>query len=249
VPLHPGDKFRGKSGNLYTDWVEEVDWSVGRVLDTLHELGLSDNTLVFFTSDNGPWLAKGTNAGSAGPLRGGKMSTYEGGEREPTIAWWPGKIQPDSACDAVAANFDFLPTFVKLAGGTVPADNKIDGRDISPMLFGKTKESPHEAFYYFTGNRLQAVRSGPWKLAIVPRQGEEKPGKKFTPILYNLDEEIGEKTDVAAKHPDVVKRLEKLADKMDKDLGKTKNGPGVRPPGRVDNPVGLWLPGQEPTVE
>lgn len=245
-PIHPGDKFRGKSDSLYTDWVDEVDWSVGRVLDTVRELGLADNTLVFFTSDNGPWLAKGTNAGTAGPLRGGKMTTYEGGVREPTIAWWPGKIQPGSVCDAVAANFDFLPTFVKLAGGAVPSDNKIDGEDISPLLFRQSKESPHKAFFYFNGNRLQAVRSGPWKLAIQARPNEIGPKEKFTPKLYNLDEEIGEKTDVAAQHPDVVKRLQELVKQMDSDLGVEKKGPGVRQPGREQNPVGLWLPGTEP---
>lgn len=247
-PIHPGDKFRGKSQRPYTDWVEEVDWSVGKVLDTLNELHLSDNTLVFFTSDNGPWLVKGTNAGTAGPLRGGKMTTYEGGVREPTIAWWPGKIAAGTTCDAVAANFDFLPTFVKLAGGNIPTDNKIDGKDISPLLFGQTKESPHEAYYYFTVNQLQAVRSGPWKLAIAPRPNEVPANSgPFKPRLYNLDQEIGEMTDVAANHPDVVKRLQTLAQRMDSDLGVEKKGPGVRPPGRVEKPIGLWLPGAEPS--
>jgi arylsulfatase A-like enzyme len=254
VPIHPGDRFRGKSPyGIYNDWVEEVDWSVGRVLDTVRDLGLAQRTLVFFTSDNGPWLKQGTNAGVAGPLRGGKGGTYEGGVREPTLAWWPGQVPAGAVVDAAAANFDFLPTFVKLAGGSVPADNKIDGKDLSPLLLGQTRESPHEAHYYFAGNALQAVRAGPWKLAIAPQsEGMSKPhrlrpGERFTPTLYNLQTDIGERNDVAAKHPDIVKRLQALAAEMDTDLGITKLGPGVRAPGRVAKPVGLWLPGQAPS--
>ena len=254
VPIHPGDRFRGKSPyGWYHDWVEEVDWSVGRVLDTVRELGLAQRTLVFFTSDNGPWLKQGTNSGVAGPLRGGKGGTYEGGVREPTLAWWPGQVPAGTVVDAVAANFDFLPTFVELAGGTVPADNKIDGKDLSPLLLGRTRESPHEAHYYFAGNNLQAVRAGPWKLAIAPQSEgmgavpRPRPGQPFTPTLYNLQTDLGERTNLAAQHPDVVQRLQALAAEMGADLGVTGLGPGVRPPGRVAKPVGLWLPGQAPS--
>jgi arylsulfatase A len=251
VPIHPGDKFRGRSPyGLYNDWVEEVDWSVGQVLDTVRELGLAERTLVIFTSDNGPWLTQGTNAGTAGPLRGGKGGTFEGGVREPTIAWWPGRIHAGISNDAVAANFDLLPTFVKLAGGKLPTDNKIDGEDLSPLLFGRTKKSPHKAHFYFSGNALQAVRSGPWKLAVAPQSeglGKPAPSKEeFMPTLYNLDTDIGEQHDVTALHPKDVKKLRELVAKMDADLGLTKLGPGVRPPGRVEHPVGLWLPGQAP---
>lgn len=258
VPLHPGDQFRGKSANgRYGDWVEEVDWSVGRVLETVRAAGLAERTLVIFTSDNGPWLTQGADGGVAGPLRGGKGGTFEGGVREPTLAWWPGKVPAGTSVDAIAANYDFLPTFVKLAGGSVPTDHPIDGRDISPLLLGQTQESPHEAHYYFSGNVLQAVRSGPWKLAIA-RQNENRgnavpalapAAKPFKPTLYNLDSDIGERLDVAAQHPDVVKRLKALIARMDADLGITKLGPGVRPPGRVTHPVGLWLPGQAPSTE
>ena len=257
VPIHPGERFRGHSGNgLYNDWVEEVDWSVGQVLDTVRELGLAERTLVIFTSDNGPWLTQGTNGGTAGPLRGGKGGTYEGGVREPTIAWWPGKVPAGASNDAIAANFDLLPTFVKLAGGKLPNDQKIDGRDISELLLGRTQTSPHPAHYYFSGNALQAVRSGPWKLAIA-RQSENlgkstteaDERKPFTPTLYNLESDIGERQDVAAQHPDIVKRLRELANSMDTDLGITRLGPGVRVPGRVEHPVGLWLRGQAPTSE
>jgi arylsulfatase A-like enzyme len=247
VPLHPGKDYRGKSDNgTYGDWVEEADASTGRILDTLRELKIDQKTLVIFSSDNGPWLTQGKNGGEAGPLRGGKGGTYEGGVREPTLAWWPGTIAAGSSCDAVAGNIDLLPTFVTLAGGTVPADRKIDGADLAPLLLGKSKESPRAAHYYFSGNKLEAVRSGPWKLAIAPQSeniGKPKEPEKgpFEPKLYNLDDDIGEKTDVADKHPDVVKRLQEYVAKMDADLGTTKEGPGVRPPGRVKGPRPLLL--------
>jgi arylsulfatase A len=247
VPIHPGDKFRGKSSNgIYGDWVEESDASVGRVLDALRELKLAEKTLVIFTSDNGPWLTQGKNGGVAGPLRGGKGGTFEGGMREPTIAWWPGQIEAGSQTDAVTGNLDILPTFVKLAGGTLPTDRKIDGGDMSGLLLGKTKDSPREAQYYFNGNRLEAVRQGPWKLAIAP-QNENLGGKAKVvdkgpfPKLYNLESDIGEKTDVADKNPEVVKRLQALVEKMDADLGATKQGPGVRAPGKADNAKPLLL--------
>ena len=248
VPVHPGGNFRGKSKNgNFGDWVEEVDWSVGRVLDTLRDLKLAENTLVVFTSDNGPWLTQGKNGGDAGPLRGGKGSTWEGGVREPTLAWWPGKIAGGSVCDAVAGTIDFLPTFVKLAGGTVPVDRKIDGADIGPLLLGSTKESPHEARYYYQGYKLQAVRSGPWKLAIAPQNenlsggGQAVPASMEKPRLYNLDAEIGERTDVALDHPEVVAKLKALAVKMAAELGDGKPGPAVRPAGFVKNAVVLSL--------
>lgn len=242
VPLHPGAAFRGKSGNgLYGDWVEEVDWSVGRVLDTLKKLNLETNTLVLFTSDNGPWLVQEKDGGVAGPLRGGKATTWEGGMREPTIAWWPGKISANAVCDAVASEMDVLPTFVRLAGGKVPSDNKIDGTDIWPLLSGQTQTSPHDVLYYFNGLQLQAVRSGPWKLAIASQgtgrgRGPMTPATFDKPRLYNLDTDIGERTSVASEHPEVVMRLQGLIRDMDADLGRNGNGPGVRPPGRVENP-------------
>jgi arylsulfatase A len=248
VPIHPGAAFRGKSSNgNYGDWVEEADASTGRILDLLRELGLAENTLVFFTSDNGPWLTQGKNGGVAGGLRGGKGGTYEGGMREPTIAWWPGHIAPGSTCDAVAGNIDLLPTFVRLAGGALPTDRKIDGADLSPLLLGQTKESPRPAHFYFNGNRLEAVRSGPWKLAVAPQAehtGKEKapaPGPKapFVPKLYDLDRDPGETTDVAQEHPEEVKRLQGFAAEMDADLGVVRTGPGVRPPGRVAHPAPL----------
>jgi arylsulfatase A-like enzyme len=245
VPLHPGAAFKAKSANgRYGDWVEEVDWSIGRVLDTLRELKLAERTLVLFSSDNGPWLMQGTNGGVAGPLHGGKGTTWEGGMREPTIAWWPGAIAAHSVCDAPISEIDVLPTSVKLAGGKVPGDNTIDGRDIWPLLSGQTTASPHEALFYFNGLKLEAVRSGPWKLAIAPQgtglpKGAAEPVAHTGPRLYNLDTDIGELQDVATQNPEVVARLQKFVQQMDADLGASGEGPGVRAPGRVANPKPL----------
>lgn len=246
VPIHPGPKFRGKSGHgSYYDWVDECDWSTGRVLDTLRELHLTTNTLVIFTSDNGPWLAFRSNAGTAGPLRGGKGSTWEGGMREPTLAWWPGHISAGRATDAVTGEIDLLPTFVTLAGGVVPTDRKIDGADISKLLLGQSETSAREAHFYYNGYELQAVRSGEWKLALKPQNfsmgiktgGETKTGLR----LYNLITDIGETTDVAAQHPDIVKRLKTLADQQAATLCDGSNqGAGVRPPGKVSDPKPLY---------
>ena len=249
VPIHPGKAFQHKSANgRYGDWVEEVDWSTGRILDTLKQLDIDARTLVLFTSDNGPWLCKGKDAGVAGPLRGGKETCWEGGVREPTLVRWPGKIPPGTVCDAIASEIDVLPTFVKLAGGEAPTDRKIDGLDLWPLLSGQGKQSPHEALFYFGyGGRMEAVRSGPWKLTVVRLPGDKEGldgGKKpFVPKLYNLDLDIGERKDVAAQHSDVVARLQGLIQQMTGDLGAARGvpGPGVRPGGHVENPRPLLM--------
>jgi arylsulfatase A-like enzyme len=247
TPIWPGAAFAGKSQNgRFGDWVEEVDWSVGQVLEALRTQGLDKDTIVVFTSDNGPWLTKGTDGGSAGPLRGGKGSTWEGGVRVPTLAWWPGRIPAGSVNDAVAATIDLLPTFVSLAGGTVPATPVIDGRDITPILLGQSKESAREAHYYFSGYDLQAVRQGRWKLALVPQpEGMGKQAPKTAPglRLYDLDAEIGEQTDVAAQHPDVVAKLKALAEKMAAEIGG-KTPTARRPAGEVKGAKTLY-----PTID
>jgi arylsulfatase A-like enzyme len=162
-PWHPSEAFRGRSANgPYGDWVEEVDWSVDQVLGAVRKLGLDARTLVLFTSDNGAG-PDGSNA----PLRGYKGTTLEGGVRVPTIAWWPARIPAGTSSDAVTAMIDLLPTLVGLAGGEVPTDRKIDGRDLWPLLAGEPgARSPHDVFYLFRGNALEAVRSGPWKLHL-----------------------------------------------------------------------------------
>ena len=222
------------------------------MLDTLRELKLAENTLVIFTSDNGPWLIKGADSGSAGPLRGGKGSTWEGGVRVPTIAWWPGKNRAGSSVDAVAGTIDLLPTAVALAGGTVPDQPVIDGRDISPLLFGKTTTSPREAHYYFHGYKLQAVRQGPWKLAIAPQnetmgRGVLPDADTKEPRLYNLDQEIGEKTNVAASHPEIVARLKALAEKMNAEIGGS-TPPRAVPPERSRIPKSS-IPPRSPSAK
>lgn len=242
VPLHPGPAFKGKSANgLYGDWVEEVDWSVGRVLDGLRELNLADRTLVLFTSDNGPWLTARNHCGTAAPFRGGKFTTWEGGMREPTIAWWPGRIAPHTTSDAIASQLDVLPTLVQLAGGAVPTDPVIDGKDVWPLLSGQTNASPHEALFYFNNLKLEAVRSGPWKLVIAPQgdgihHGVAEPATFTEPRLYDLDDDKGETNSVATQHPEIVARLQKLVEHMAADLGAKANGPGVRPCDRVTHP-------------
>jgi len=250
TPIHPGKAFQGSSQNgRFGDWVQEVDASIGRVFDTLRELQIDQNTLVIFTSDNGPWLIKGPDGGSAGPLRGGKGSTWEGGVRVPTLAWWPGKIAPGSVCDAVAGTIDVLPTCLKIAGAEVPAQPVIDGRDLSPLLFGQSKDSPREAHYYFSSYNLQAVRQGPWKLALETQR--ETMGKdaasdaSVNPRLYNLDQEIGERTNLAAQHPDIVAKLTALADAMTAKIGGNEPK-SRRPPGEVESPVTLYPTSDKP---
>ena len=251
TPIHPGKAFQGSSQNgRFGDWVQEVDASVGRVFDTLRELQLDQNTLVIFTSDNGPWLIKGPDGGSAGPLRGGKGTTWEGGVRVPTLAWWPGKIAPGSVCDAVAGTIDVLPTCLKIAWAEVPAQPVIDGRDLSPLLFGQSKDSPREAHYYFSSYNLQAVRQGPWKLALITQgnaraKGQTEDDAKTNPRLYNLDQEIDERTNLAAQHPDIVAKLTALADAMTAEIGGNEPK-SRRPPGEVENPVTLYPTSDKP---
>jgi arylsulfatase A len=245
VPIAAGERFRGTSDNgRFGDWVQEVDWSTGRILDTLRELGLAENTLVIFTSDNGPWTVQGPDGGSAGPLRGAKGSTWEGGVRVPTIAWWPGRVPAAATCDAMAGTIDLLPTFVSLAGGTVPAEPVIDGRDISGLLLGMPHESPRTTHVFFRGQTLEAVRDGKWKLAVAPQieamgMKGEVPASFDAPRLYDLEADIGETTDVAARHPDVVVRLAALARRMEAELCGPE-APGRRPPGIVADPVFLY---------
>jgi arylsulfatase A len=249
-PVYPGKKWAGKSPHgIFSDWVEEVDWSVGQVLDAVRAQGQSDNTLVIFTSDNG-----GTPRSVNAPLRGHKATTYEGGMREPTIAWWPGQIPAGTETDAITGMFDILPTFAFLAGGKVPSDRKIDGANIWPQLAGVKDAKPaHETFYYYRGPRLEAVRHGDWKLQIAePAGGAGPKAPPFRPRLYNLRSDIGESMEVAAANPEVVKKLQGLVEAMKDDLGLDGPAKGSRELGRVENPRplidrdGKIRPGFEP---
>lgn len=225
VPLYAGDGFRGKSANgILGDAIEELDWSTGQILDKLRELNLAENTLVLFTSDNGP--ARGV----AGPLRGKKGSTYEGGMREPTIAWQPGTVPAGTSYGETLSTMDVLPTFAALAG--VELTHAVDGHNISSILHGESDApSPYEALYYYRGYQLRAVRSGPWKLHT---NGE----------LYNLETDIGEQTDLAESNPDEVSRLEVLLAKAREELGDgpvspLAEEPAIRLPPTA-RPIGLY---------
>ena len=221
-PHYPSRKFRHESPDgLLGNWVEEVDWSVGQVLDTVRDLGLSEKTLVIFTSDNGGPVNQGAHNA---PLRGSKGSTLEGGIRTCTIAWWPGRVPAGTSTDAITSMMDILPTLVSLAGGAVPTDRRIDGVDITSVLTGREGANPpRDTFHYFRGLKLEAVRSGPWKLHLAKGQ------------LYDLSRDIGEAHDVSDDHPLVVSRLRKLANAMDSDLGLDGRGSGCRPLGRVSD--------------
>ncbi len=219
-PLYPGLDYRGKSPNgLIGDWAEEVDWSVGRILDTLRESGVDKRTLVIFTSDNGGALNHGSNNQ---PLRGSKGSTLEGGIRVCTIAWWPGKISAGTETSALTSHMDIFPTFASLAGVPVPGERVLDGVDLWPVLTGDGEG--RDSFHYFRGSKLEAVRQGPWKLHLA--KGE----------LYHLDDDIGEGKNVASENPDEVALLRELAATMDADLGNSGFGSGCRAIGRVADP-------------
>ena len=250
VPLHVSDKFKGKSKRgLYGDVIMEIDWSVGQILASLKSNGLDEKTLVVFTSDNGPWLLYGNHAGSALPLREGKTTTFDGGLREPCIMRWPGQIPAGTVCRELAATMDLLPTFARLAGAEVPRDRIIDGRDIWPLMSGQPgATTPHEAYFYYWGKHLQAVRSGKWKLHLAhnydhpnPPGHDGKPGKylkgEISLALFDLETDIGETNDLADQHPEVVTRLQALAEKCREDLGDSATGhqgKGVRAPGKME---------------
>ena len=209
VPLFASDKFRKRSPRgLYGDVVEEIDWSVGQILDAVRASGVGKNTLVFFTSDNGPWLTQGLAGGSAGMLRDGKGSTWEGGMRVPGIAWWPGTVPAGRVCREVAATMDLFTTSCALAGAKLPGDRPIDGVNIMPLLTG-TGDLQRDAYFFYRGAQLFAVRMGKWKAHFLtqPGYGAPKPEPHDPPLLFDLQSDPGESFDVAAQHPDVLTPL------------------------------------------
>jgi arylsulfatase A len=215
IPLFASEKFRGKSAaGLYGDVVEELDWSVGEILGALRREGVEKNTLVFFMSDNGPWLIMKQAGGSAGPLREGKGSTWEGGMRVPGLAWWPGKIPPGVVQSEIGLSMDLFPTCAKLAGAEMPKDRPSDGVDISPLLFGQGAVE-REAFFYYRGTTLYAVRLGPWKAHFLtrPGYGPEKAEPHDPPLLFHLGQDPSERFDVAAQNPEVIARLRAAVEK------------------------------------
>jgi arylsulfatase A len=215
LPIYPHPEFTGRSPHgIYSDWVEEVDWSVGQVLEAVRAAGIENNTLVMFTSDNG-----GTPRAVNSPLRGNKGSTWEGGVRDPAVVWAPGRIKPGSTSDMICGNIDLLPTFAHLAGAAVPTDRVIDGRDLWPVLSSLTTQGPHDTWHYYRNTTLEAVRHGDWKLFVDGPQKNQ---------LYNLRDDIGESRNVIASHPDVVAKLTAVAQRMIADIGPDMTGPGAR---------------------
>ena len=240
-PQYASENFAGKSANgKWGDAVEELDWSVGELMKTLKELKLDNNTLVFFTSDNGGQIRDGANNA---PLRGGKATTLEGGLRVPMIARWPGKIPAGRVNRELATMMDVLPTLTKLTGAQLPKDRVIDGRDIQPLLTGKRgARSPHEFFFYYRLKQLQAVRSGQWKLQLAREEMVNRQPTQVPLALYDLTTDIGETRDVAAAHPDIVQRLRVAAERMRAELGDGATmGNAARPAGHVEKPQPLTL--------
>ena len=193
---------------------------MGKILSTLRELKIDEKTLVIFTSDNGPWLPFNTHGGSAGLLREGKGTTFEGGMREPTVFWWPGKMKPAVQME-LGTTMDLLPTFCALSGAKPPADRTLDGYDLSGLILGKSEKGPRNSVQYWREEKLYAIRVGPWKAHFIT-QGcygiGEKKTVHATPQLYNLAEDPSEKYNVAADHPDVVKRLVAAAEEHRKSI-------------------------------
>lgn len=239
--------FRGKSkSGPWGDSVEELDWSAGQIMDKLVELGIEDRTLVIFTSDNGSPMGpdmNGVDRGTNRPLNGRGYTTSEGGFRIPTIMWWPGVVPEGTVCTELATEMDFLPTFARLGGSELPDDRIIDGRDIWPLIAGNTgARSPYEVFYYYDRDQLQAVRKGPWKLFVPLDTFRVHPhfteNRSKEPLLFNVVEDIGSRHNVAARNPEVVRKLSKLAGKARQDLGDFGlAGANQRPAGKVENPV------------
>ena len=252
VPLYASDDFRSKSGaGLFGDVVMEVDWSVGQIMKTVEELGIAEDTLVVFTSDNGPWLSYGDHGGQAKPLREGKGTMFEGGYREPTIMWWKGTIPAGTDCDQLCSTIDLLPTVAKLIDAELPS-HKIDGKDIRPLMLGESDaRSPHDAFCcYYGGGQLQAIRNDRFKL-VFPHQYRTLAGRdggkggqpanyqqqRIGLSLFDLDQDVSESVNVYDRYPEVVEMLSKAADEARADLGDrlTKSaGTGKRPAGRLE---------------
>ncbi len=209
VPLFASKDFKGKSrAGIFGDAVEELDWSVGQVLNTLRSAGIAENTLVVFSSDNGPWLIMNNQGGSAGLLRDGKGSTWEGGMRVPAIAWMPGKIKP-AVTTQMASVLDLYPTALQLAGAKPPANLTLDGADLAPVLF-EAKPLPERPFFYYRGNDIFACRVGEWKAHFKTQigYGQPKPELHTTPQLYHLGLDPSEKRNVAADHPEIVAKFQ-----------------------------------------
>lgn len=234
VPLGVSDKFKGKSGaGFFGDVMEEVDWSVGEVVKALKDNGVFDNTILIFTSDNGPWLTFGNHAGNTAGLREGKGTAWDGGVKVPCIMTWPGQIKAGTVCNRLMTTMDVLPTLSNICGTTMPV-NTIDGIDFTAVLRGDLRSSPRDEFaYYYDRNNLKAIRKGHWKLVFKANSqtygppatigGDRYPGKygsvEVEKALYDLSVDPGEDRDVKDNYPDIVKMMDAVADKYRKAIG------------------------------
>jgi len=225
VPIYASPKFEGKSKRgLYGDVIEELDWSVGEVVKALKKNGLEENTLVVFTSDNGPWLIFDVEGGSAGPLRQGKGTTFEGGQRVPTVAYWPGKIKPGTVYDDLATHLDFYPTIISLTGSQKTQTKKpLDGEDISPVLFGTGKRKGDE-FAYYSNGVIEAYRKGDWKIRL-PQKDVKAGNVVIVPaadtLLFNLKTDIAEQNNLLKSNPAKAKELLASLETYKKKIGDT----------------------------
>lgn len=236
TPLYAGEAFAGRSPNgLYSDVIEELDESVGKILSYLEESGLAENTFVFFTSDNG---GVGGKLGQNTPLREGKGKTWEGGMRVPAIAWWPETLTPDTTIDALTTTMDLLPTYHQLVYERPFDDAVIDGHSMMPLLLGERDSTVYEAFYYYDRDQLQAIRSGKWKLHL-PMENRfvahyTEDTFAIEAELYDLEKDVGEQVNLAGQHPEVVKRLSTMARRAKQILGdQDRPSPFIRPAGKV----------------
>ena len=221
IPLFASEKFKGKSERgLYGDTIEEIDWSVGEIMKSLRDNNLDKNTLVIYTSDNGPWKLKGGRGGSAHPLRGFKFQTYEGGMRVPCIMHWKGKVPAGSSCDEIAATIDLLPTIAGLSGAEMPNDRTIDGKDIWPLIAGKKgAQTPHKIYFFYKGNKLESARQGKWKL--------RRSGKNSQPVeLYDLASDISESKNLAKENEILVNEMINKMNLFDEKLKKNQRPAG-----------------------
>lgn len=239
IPLYVSHEYRNRSESLYGDVIMEMDGSVGRIIDKLKQLGIDKNTLVIYTSDNGPWLSYGTHGGSAKPLREGKFTTFEGGQRVPCIMWMPDRIQPGSVSDDIVSTLDLFPTIAVMAGADLP-DQTIDGMDAGALIFNDVAdETVQKPFYFFANDELQAVRVGKWKLhrphyyhSVIKPGTDGRTGwgkaKRTGWALYDLEEDVGERINIADKHPEKVEELKMLMIGFESEINA-----GKRPIGKI----------------
>lgn len=234
IPLYvPDDVYDPDPQNAYTNTIENIDAEVGRLMDKIRDLKLSDNTYVIYTTDNGPWLKFNNHGGPAGPLREGKGTTFEGGQRVPCVIWGPGRISAGSECDKLAGTIDLLPTIAALTGSAVPEGRKIDGVDISPLMSGDG-DSPREEFVYYSSRGvLEGLRQGKWKILV--KKGQASKGKKkgkeapsSEVMLFDLSTDMGEKNNLASSNPEIVDALQKRMAEVDAEIEANAREPQMK---------------------